>query len=686
MAVYHVNGPNGEVYEVTAPDNASQAQVIAFAQQQTKAAPAPKGGGLLSDIGSAVSGAASKLRADVADDYQATKREAKQPPANPFAGLGRTGRTVADVAGLIASPVAGLMHGTVVKPIASTLDNIPLDAYAPPKLTMQGGKVGLAPARRLNAQETHAANEASVNTALMAARPGAAAPAPVAAAAKPNPFAEMAQRFDAAGVTPLPVAAGGKGAATLTNVVAENPFAGGAVRGRLRNAVSQTADSATNLASQYGDARGPQITGENVQQGVQRFASDKKASTSFGAKSGAAYDDVFGKLDAAMASKTAPGRSAPVADDQFPSQTVVGGSQIATPNTTAELSGIRGRTQSSSIADLIADPTLSKAARALEGANGAKDMNFSDLRQLRTWVRMAQDNPELRQNIGGANLQRLEGALTQDIHSNAQTLGSPQLAHQLRRTDQMYAAGMNRIQTALQPFADARSGESAYSRVIQAAGSNASADAQKLLSLKRSLSPDEWGDVASNAVSEMGKQTAGTAPAGEAGFSVNSFVTNYNKLSPRGKEVLFGSVGGGGKRASGLRSALDNLASVADDLKRVEKGANTSKSFVNAQAAGTVTALLAPVTREAALAGLGGMALTGEAMTNPVVVRWLGRLGQAQRANPQAVQVVVKQLGAAARANAALAPIYQESMKLLAPPQHLISRSAAEPQQPQQEP
>jgi hypothetical protein len=41
MAVFHVNGPNGEVYEVTAPDNATQDQVIAFAQQQASAAPKP---------------------------------------------------------------------------------------------------------------------------------------------------------------------------------------------------------------------------------------------------------------------------------------------------------------------------------------------------------------------------------------------------------------------------------------------------------------------------------------------------------------------------------------------------------------------------------------------------------------------------------------------------------------------
>lgn len=42
MGVYHVNGPNGEVYEVTAPDDATQEQVIAFARANAKPAAAPQ--------------------------------------------------------------------------------------------------------------------------------------------------------------------------------------------------------------------------------------------------------------------------------------------------------------------------------------------------------------------------------------------------------------------------------------------------------------------------------------------------------------------------------------------------------------------------------------------------------------------------------------------------------------------
>jgi hypothetical protein len=319
-------------------------------------------------------------------------------------------------------------------------------------------------------------------------------------------------------------------------------------------------------------------------------------------------------------------------------------------------------------------------------ATAAKDISFSDLRRLRTFVREAKSKPELRQSIGDANLNRLESALTQDIFTNAETLGSPQLAGQLRRADQYYAAGQARIESALKPFADAKSGETAYNRIVQAAGSGASADGQKLLSLKRSLAPDEWGDVAANAVDALGKPTSANAATDGSGFSVNTFVTNYNKLSPRGKDILFGSVGGGGAKAAALRGELENLASVVEDLKGVEKAANSSKTMVGAQTMGTVVGLANPATTLPTAGGLSAMTLTGEMMTNPIAIRWLAKLGQAQATAPATVPGVVKQLQTAAKVNASLMPLYQQSLKLLSRAPPIGATAAAETQNPKQEP
>jgi hypothetical protein len=608
------------------------------------------------EIAGAVTGAVDRLKTDAKGYYDSEagfmKRGKPLSWGEQFGQTAKFGGLIGDTLGVAAAPVAGLIHGAIVKPAAGALDVITPNSVP----VYQGGQFSR---RVITPEQKHDINEGLISGALNAAR----APGLIKAAA-PSRAAGMLERFDQAGVRPMLAAAGGKGSAGLTNTVAENPIAGIAARGRLRGAVADTEASAADLARKYGETRGPQITGENVQAGVTRFARDRRDPTSFATKAGARYDAAFADIDASMAGKTQPGAS-----------------QIETPATTAALQQINASTQSAAIGELVADPTLSKVARTLSDARAAKDMSFADLRRLRTWVRDAQKDPELRAKIGPANLSRLEGTLTQDIYGNAAKLASPEAAAKLRRADQYYAAGQARIENALQSFADARSGENAYNRVLQAAGSTGTADAQKLLSLKRSLAPDEWGDVSSNVISEMGRPTPGQAGAAEPGFSVARFVTRYNQLSPRGRDILFGAVGGGGKKASALRAELDNLASVADDLKNLEKGANTSKTAVSAQSVATLGGLVTPHAALPTAGILSSMALTGEVMTNPTLVRWMVRLGRAQKTSPAAVTAVVKQLKTASQANAALMPVYQQSLKLL-PSQPLAATAAAEDQTP----
>lgn len=667
MPKYRLTLDDGRVINATAD---TEADATAAAQSWAKVNPAgpKKDPSLGEEISGAVTGAIDKFKRNASAYATDTVAMAER---NPRQGLIRNigdavkndvaaAGLIKDAAGVALSPVAGLIHGALVRPGANLLDKIPVDTYTAPKVRLGRRGLTVEAPRVETPDERHARDENIVNTALTIAAPARPGPGLIKA---PSSAAGMIRRFDAAQVDPMLAAAGGKGSAALTNAVAENPIAGVAARGRLRKAMTQTETSAEGLARRYGETRGPQITGENVQRGVSRYARDRRDPTSFAAKSGQRYDQVFADIDAAMAGKTS-----------------VGASQIDTPATTAALQQINSSSQSAAIAELVADPTLSKVAATLSEARGAKDMSFGDLRRLRTWVRDAQKDPELRQKIGPANLSRLEGTLTQDIYANAEKLASPALANQLRRTDRLYAAGQARIENALQSFADAASGESAYRRIEQAAGSSGTADAAKLLSLKRSLAPDEWGDVAANMVSEMGKATPGIAPAGEAGFSVSRFVTRYNQLSPRGRDILFGSVGGGGAKASALRAELDNLATVADDLKNIEKGANTSKSGVSVQSVGTLGGLINPATTIPTAKLLSGMALTGEIMTNPTAVRWLVKLGQAGKVGAPAVASVVKQLERAAKANAALMPLYQQSQGLLRPP--IGATAAAEDRTP----
>ena len=158
---------------------------------------------------------------------------------------------------------------------------------------------------------------------------------------------------------------------------------------------------------------------------------------------------------------------------------------------------------------------------------------------------------------------------------------------------------------------------------------------------------NEWGDVAATAVAHLGKPAAGAANAAEDGaFSVNTFLTNYAKLSPTGRDVLFGARGGGGEQAARLKGELDNLARVAGHLKEVQKGANTSNSAVSMQGITTITGLANPVTFLPTSVALGGAAGVGEVLTNPRFVRMLASIARAQHANPKAVPRMVERFNA----------------------------------------
>lgn len=488
----------------------------------------------------------------------------------------------------------------------------------------------------------------------------------------PTRASVRASEFEKAGVRPTMAAINGGMDAGVTKAIGENWLAGGRVRGYLQDSLDDIQEAAGRIGSQYGSAASPEKAGEIVRAGVKRFAqSDKPVSDSaraiptqkwsFGAKANALYEDASGAIIAAE--KTNPWKA-------------------SAKNTAATLQDIGSAVDNSAIAKIINDPKLGQIAEALGSGQVAK---FGDLRALRTWVREAQSDPTLRKGVSEAALARLEGALTQDILTSAQAIGGPQAAQRLARADDFYRAGMNRINKALAPFGDGR-GSSAYMKIMQMAGQGGGQNSQALLSLKRTLQPQEWRTVAATLVDNMGKVKPSSADALEAtAFSIDNFVTNYAKLSPEGRKILFGSMGGGGgnaapvfgrmtdmqkriskatggKNADGLADALDNLAKVAGYQKGVEAWANKSRSGVSAQNVGTIGSLgvaaANPQTIPAFASALGAMMVTGEAMTNPAFVRWLASAPEAGQTVGGARQSLAA-LSRLASADPALGPVYK---------------------------
>lgn len=119
MTTYSITGPDGKVYSIDGPAGATQEQVVAQIQAAQRAsapagavAPAPRWD-VMGDIGRAASSAAGALKEDFTKAGGATEKGAD---LGLLATLGRMGHALKvplDALAVAASPVTGLLHGTL---------------------------------------------------------------------------------------------------------------------------------------------------------------------------------------------------------------------------------------------------------------------------------------------------------------------------------------------------------------------------------------------------------------------------------------------------------------------------------------------------------------------------------------------------------------------------------------------
>ena len=103
--------------------------------------------------------------------------------------------------------------------------------------------------------------------------------------------------------------------------------------------------------------------------------------------------------------------------------------------------------------------------------------------------------------------------------------------------------------------------------------------------IKRNATPEQWADVTADNLKLMGQPPAGTR-LDDGDFSPGVFLTNWNKLSAKSKEIMFSD--------GDTREMMDQLASAASGFKQRGRAGNPS---------GTATTLLAGSTVPAAVIG-----------------------------------------------------------------------------------
>lgn len=256
-------------------------------------------------------------------------------------------------------------------------------------------------------------------------------------------------------------------------------------------------------------------------------------------------------------------------------------------------------------------------ASLLDSATDGR-LPYEALKKLRTEVGERAAQPNLASDVKSSAWKKLYAGISADMEAAAQQAG-PEAQQAWTRANNYFRAGNGRIE-ALDRVVDKAGGPEA---VFNAATSGSKDGAFTIRRVMQSLDQDQRQILSSTVLRRLGTATPGTATeSGE--FSINSFLTNWNKLSPDAKGALFDRYG------KTFRDDVDAIARTAGTFRQASRnGANPSGT---AQAAANLSALVglasAVGTGHYGTAGLiaggaTGANLLARSMTNPAFVKFL---------------------------------------------------------------
>lgn len=270
--------------------------------------------------------------------------------------------------------------------------------------------------------------------------------------------------------------------------------------------------------------------------------------------------------------------------------------------------------------ELVSGVPKKEAAEMLSGFIDGK-LPYEALKKLRTLVGNEMTDSTFASDVPRSKWTRLYAALSDDLGNAAQQRG-PQATQAWQRANWYTRAGMDRID-ALRSVVDRAGGPE---RVFQAATSGTREGATTLRGVMQSLPEDGQKLLSATVIRRLGIASPGAQNELGDQFSTQTFLTNWNKLSPEAKTTLFGRFG------PQFAGDMDRIARVASNLRQgsqVFANPSGTAQVVSAQSAG-LTALGALATGHPMVAagvgvGVGGSNLFARVLTNPTVVHWLAK-------------------------------------------------------------
>lgn len=271
---------------------------------------------------------------------------------------------------------------------------------------------------------------------------------------------------------------------------------------------------------------------------------------------------------------------------------------------------------------LLSNPKLAAIAEAMTSdlTAGTGTIPYAALKQLRSKVGDLLSGNELIADAPKAQLKQLYGAMTADM-GDAATQAGPDAVRALNRASLYYKSGLARMD-AIDAVVNANGGAE---NIFNSAMSGTREGATRLRAVMQSLPEDAQKDLSATVIRRLGRAVPSAQDAAGDQFSVETFLTNWNRVSPEAKSTLFNRYG------TGFADDMDRIAKVAARLRQsnqvLKNPSGTAQAVGWGSAAGTFLTLLGtghllPAAGVAGSVGAGNIA--ARVMTNPDFVKWLG--------------------------------------------------------------
>lgn len=276
---------------------------------------------------------------------------------------------------------------------------------------------------------------------------------------------------------------------------------------------------------------------------------------------------------------------------------------------------------------LLVNPKIRGISQAFTNDAADGTLPYEAVKRIRTQVGDLLASPEIIADAPRSQLKQLYGALTEDMKAAAIQAG-PEALKAFNRANRFYSAGLDRLDDQLRTITSklARDGVTPE-QVFRAALSGSQEGASILRPLRKSLNQKEWNVLAGTVLQRLGRAVSSQQDELGEVFSVETFLTNWNKLSTDAKDILFS-----GGTMTPLKNDLDKIAGATSSIREGSRVlANPSGTAARAAnigsagfAAGSIlsgnTVIPIALATTALSANLGA-----RLMTNPKFVKWLAQ-------------------------------------------------------------